>query len=243
MTAAILQLFPRLTDVNGDAQNAAVLARRAAWAGLDAELVVLHPGDAVPAVRPQAVVLGSGVDSSLVRVREALEPWEPALADWAHEGVHIIGIGTGFELLGRSVQIAAETVTGLGLLPGRSAALPDRAAGEIVVESDLGLLVGYENHARGYTPEGGPETPVAPLGRVRHGVGNGDGFEGARNGSVIGTHLHGPLLARNPRIADLILGAGGADSSSDLERADLIAQRTVASALRRTGTAPGSAAG
>lgn len=233
MTATILQLFPRLTDVNGDAQNAAVLAQRARWAGIDAELVIVHPGDSVPTVTPTAVVLGSGVDSSLVRVREALVPFEIAFAEWAGAGTHIIGVGTGFELLGSAIEVEGGEIAGLGLLAGRAAPLPARVAGEIVVETDLGTLVGYENHARGFAPESDAGTPVAPLGRVKAGSGNGNGFEGARNGSVIGTHLHGPFLARNPRVADELLGLGAADVDAAMERADLIANATAAAAIKR----------
>ena len=68
----------------------------------------------------------------------------------------------------------------------------------------LGLptLTGYENHA-GLT-ELGPG--VRPLGRVLAGSGNGgEGREGAVGGRVVGTYLHGPALARNPALADLLL--------------------------------------
>lgn len=236
MTATILQLFPRLTDVNGDAQNAAVLAQRARWAGVDAELVVVHPGDGVPAGTPVAVVLGSGVDSSLAQVREALVPFEAAFADWAGAGVHIIGVGTGFELLGSMIELESGEIAGLDLLPGRATVLPARAAGEIIVETDLGTLVGYENHARGFSPVSDSRTPVSPLGRVKAGSGNGNGFEGARNGTVIGTHLHGPFLARNPKIADELLGLGAADVDAAMERADLIASATAAAAIKRAVT-------
>jgi CobQ-like glutamine amidotransferase family enzyme len=206
---------------------------------MDVELVVVHPGDAVPTAAPLAVVLGSGVDSSLVRVREALVPFEPALADWAGAGAHIIGVGTGFELLGSTIDIDGEEIAGLGLLPGRATALAERAAGEIMVDTDLGTLVGYENHARGFAPASDASTPVAPLGRVRVGSGNGNGFEGARNGTVIGTHLHGPFLARNPRVADELLGLGAADVDAEMERADLMASAIAAAAVKRAGAGRG----
>jgi CobQ-like glutamine amidotransferase family enzyme len=79
-----------------------------------------------------------------------------------------------------------------------------RITGDLVVQAPrLGQLVGFENHARDYV---GAE--ASPLGRVRSGTGNGrgSGQEGVRMGDVIGTHLHGPVLAKNPRLADAILG-------------------------------------
>jgi CobQ-like glutamine amidotransferase family enzyme len=84
-----------------------------------------------------------------------------------------------------------------------------RAVGEVVGEpSDdapgaLPTLTGFENHGGKTTLGPG----VTPLARVIFGVGNGDGSgtEGAVSGRVIGTYLHGPLLARNPALADLLL--------------------------------------
>ncbi|MEI2643375.1 MAG: hypothetical protein V9G10_13915 [Candidatus Nanopelagicales bacterium] len=64
------------------------------------------------------------------------------------------------------------------------------------------MLTGYENHA-GATHLGPDATP---LGMVKAGIGNGDGSEGALSGHIVGTYLHGPCLARNPQIADLLLG-------------------------------------
>src|SRR5262249_12348404 len=72
----------------------------------------------------------------------------------------------------------------------------------------LPALSGYENHA-GVTSIG---PGAAPLGRVRRGTGNGDGsgVDGVWAGRVVGTYLHGPVLARNPALADhLLSGVGG----------------------------------
>ena len=68
----------------------------------------------------------------------------------------------------------------------------------------LPRLTGFENH--GGVSVVGPGR--APLARVEHGIGNGggDGTEGAWSGRVLGTYLHGPVLARNTALADLLLG-------------------------------------
>jgi CobQ-like glutamine amidotransferase family enzyme len=201
VSAAILQLFPELTDVNGDAQNALVLARRAAWAGLDAVVVPVHPGAAVRAERPAAVVLGSSADSVLPRVREALETVRDALAAWLADGVPVLAVGTGLELLAGRVHLDGDVLEGLGLLPGEARPLAARVADDLVVDAAEGRLVGYENHARGLALEPGTE----PLGTVVRGVGDGRGVDGVRQGSLLGTRLHGPVLARNPGLADAVL--------------------------------------
>ena len=159
MTPAVVALFPELTDVNGDAQNALVLQRRAEWAGEDAQVVPVALG-AAPAVDPVAVVLGSRVD-----------------------------LGDG------------GIVEGIGLLPGSTLPLEIRVTDDLVVDAAEGRLVGYENHSRGFRLDPG----VPALGRVVHGIGDGRGVDGVRHGSVLGTRMHGPVLAKNPALADAVL--------------------------------------
>jgi CobQ-like glutamine amidotransferase family enzyme len=201
VTAAILQLFPELTDVNGDAQNALVLARRAAWAGLDAEVVAVPLGGQAPVARPAAVVLGSSTDSALPRVREALETVRVPLEAWLADGVPVLAVGTGLELLAGRVVLDGEAVEGLGLIAGESTPLSARVADDLVVDAAEGRLIGYENHARGLRLEPGAE----PLGTVVRGVGDGRGVDGVRSGALLGTRLHGPVLAKNPAFADALL--------------------------------------
>jgi lipid II isoglutaminyl synthase (glutamine-hydrolysing) len=94
-------------------------------------------------------------------------------------------------------------IPGLGLLDLETAAGIRRLVGEVVTITREGeLLTGFENHGgRSFLGPG-----LEPLGRVLHGGGNnGDGTEGARRGAMFGTYLHGPVLARNPALADLLL--------------------------------------
>jgi CobQ-like glutamine amidotransferase family enzyme len=203
MTLTIVALLPRLQNTNGDAENAAVLAKRAQWAGLDARVVAVDDRDELPE-RVDAVVLGSGSDSSLEASRTALLTMHDELRTWGTDGVPILAVGTGWELLSWGIEGPdGSAVEGLGILPGRAVPSPGRVTGDLVVMSPrFGLLVGFENHARDYVAAEG-----SPLGRVRAGRGNGrdSGQEGVVMGSVIGTHLHGPVLAKNPAFADQLL--------------------------------------
>jgi CobQ-like glutamine amidotransferase family enzyme len=200
VTAAILQLFPELTDVNGDAQNALVLARRAGWAGLEAEVMPASIGTPLPAA-PAVVVLGSSTDSALPRVLEALGAIRAALEAWLADGVPVLAVGTGLELLTERVVLADRVLEGLGLVAGESAPLAARVADDLVVDAAEGRVVGYENHARGLRLGSG----VEPFGTVARGVGDGYGVDGVRAGSLLGTRLHGPVLAKNPALADAVL--------------------------------------
>ena len=197
----IVTLLPRLLDTNGDAANARVLAQRARWAGLSARIVPVESVADLPGT-VDLVVIGSGTDTDLVAARDALSALAEPLRAWLAGGVPVLAVGTGWELLSAGLDLAdGSSVDGLGLVSGRASALPARVTDDLVVDADGLRLLGFENHLRGYA--GG----AAPLGTVPYGTGNGDGSEGAVEGSFIGTHLHGPVLARNPHLADRMLQA------------------------------------
>lgn len=201
-TFTIVTLVPSLLNTNGDAQNADVLARRLQWAGHSARVVAVEHAGELPE-RVDAVVIGSGSDSTLEAARAQLLTMHDELRRWGTEGVPMLAIGTGWELLSWGVESAdGTTVEGLGVLPGRAVPREGRATGDLVVRSPrFGHLVGFENHARDYV-----QAEASPLGRIVAGTGNGrdKGQEGVVMGWVLGTHLHGPVLAKNPAMADAI---------------------------------------
>jgi CobQ-like glutamine amidotransferase family enzyme len=97
---------------------------------------------------------------------------------------------------------------GAGLFPHETVAGDVRMIGDVLLECELDpgsrrQLAGFENHAGRTLLDSGAE----PLGRVVYGFGNdgSSGFEGCRLGNAIGTYLHGPLLPRNPWLADWLL--------------------------------------
>lgn len=232
-------LYPELLGTYGDRGNARILVQRLAWRGVPAELVEAPWGEPVPA-SCDVYVVGGGEDSPQASAAAALIA-EGSLHRAVDGGAAVLGICAGFQILGHSFfgpDGAARA--GLGLLDCATArrASP-RIVGEILVEPNpavgLPALSGYENHA-GLTDLGDGATP---LGTVDIGVGNGDGTEGAIGGRVVGTYLHGPVLARNPALADLILSwfAGELEPLDDSEIGELREERRrfVAAELARRG--------
>ncbi|MBC7442927.1 MAG: cobyric acid synthase [Ramlibacter sp.] len=202
MTTAltIVSLLPEILGTNGDAANARVLAQRSRWAGIDARVVDVRSVDDLPG-RVDAVVIGSGSDSDLVGARDILATMTDHLRRWTTEGVPVLAVGTGWELLSWGIELAdGPVIEGLGIVAGRALPMATRATDDILVATKYGRLVGFENHARSYV---GAE--ASPLGRVESGTGNGGGLEGLVMGNLVGTHLHGPVLARNPSLADHLL--------------------------------------
>lgn len=197
----IVALVPSLFNPNGDAENARVLARRCEWAGVAARVVAIETSADVPA-QVDGVVIGSCADSDLPLGLAGLRSLEGALRGWIDAEAPVLAIGNGWELLAGEIVLAdGQSIRGLGLLEGSALPRAARVVGELVIASSFGTIVGYENHGRDIVGGG------AVLGRVLSGVGNGADSteEGVISGSVFGTHLHGPVLAKNPVFADHLL--------------------------------------
>lgn len=235
MTVSVALLFPDLLGTYGDSGNASILAARLRWRGMDAEVLTIRSGEVVPE-GCEIYVVGGGEDMPQSQAARQLGAGDDggALRRAVDGGAVVLAVCAGMQILGRSfVGPDGLEMEGIGLLdcatsPGKG----PRMVGEIVVDPDpeLGLptLSGYENHA-GVTRVGPGSVPV---GRVRVGSGNGPeaGVDGARTGRVLGTYLHGPVLARNPALADLLLSwaVGPLGPLDDSECEELRAERLSA---------------
>jgi CobQ-like glutamine amidotransferase family enzyme len=199
-------VYPELLGTYGDRGNAEVLAWRAAGHGLAAEVVEVRAGDPVPPSL-DVYVLGGGEDAAQAIAAQLLRsPAGDGLRRAATEGRVVLAVCGAFQLLGRVYRDGrGREIRGLGLLEVETAAGVPRLVGEVVTRTREGeLLTGFENHGgRSWLGPG-----VEPLGTVVCGGGNNasDATEGARQGAVLGTYLHGPVLARNPALADRLLG-------------------------------------
>ena len=230
---SIALLFPELLGTYGDGGNATVLAQRLRWRGVPAEVVQVTAGEAVPR-SCDLYLMGGGEDGPQALAVRELEA-SGALPRALDAGAAVFAVCAGYQILGNQfLGPDGSPHPGLGLLDcstarGRGA----RRVGELVVDPDpaLGLpaLTGYENH-QGVTTLG---PSARPLGRVSVGRGNdaGDGTEGVVGDRVVGTYLHGPALARNPALADLILSwvAGPLDPLDDPE-VDALRRERIAAA-------------
>ncbi|HWE55656.1 MAG TPA: hypothetical protein VG435_09090 [Acidimicrobiales bacterium] len=243
MTVRVALLFPDLLGTYGDSGNAVILTQRLRWRGIDAEMVTIRSGETVPD-DCQLYVVGGGEDRPQAQAARQLGagsaggPLRSAVAG----GAVVLAVCAGLQILGRTfIGPDGQKTDGLGLVdcstvPGTGR----RMVGEIVVDADpdLGLppLTGYENHAGVTTVEPGS----LPFGRVRVGSGNGgeSGHDGVYRGRVLGTYLHGPVLARNPALADLLLGwaVGDLEPLDDSEAESLRKERfgAVAASSRRS---------
>jgi CobQ-like glutamine amidotransferase family enzyme len=198
----IALVYPAVLGTYGDGGNAVVLSQRLRWRGIGAEVLSVDIGQPLPE-SADIYVLGGGEDSAQTLAVSRLA--DGSLRRATERGAGVFAVCAGFQILGESfLDGHGEVHPGLGLIDCRTDRLEgSRAVGELLVETnDTGVLTGYENHG-GRTVLG---PAAAPLGDVRAGIGNGHaGVDGARQGSVVATYLHGPALARNPALADALL--------------------------------------
>jgi CobQ-like glutamine amidotransferase family enzyme len=203
----IVHLYPDLLRTYGDRGNVLTLERRAAWRGFRVAVVSVSRGERIPP-RPGLVFLGGGTDRIQEAIGEDLARRGPELAQAADRGAVVFGVCGGYQFLG-GVYASAEGVEieGLGLLDAETRAGEDRLIGRVTATARLWgeefELVGFENHG-GRTTLAPSATPLATV--QRGGGNNGvDGTEGAVQGTVVGTYLHGPILPANPAFADALL--------------------------------------
>jgi CobQ-like glutamine amidotransferase family enzyme len=238
---SIALVYPDLLGTYGDGGNAVILAQRSRWRGTPADVVEVHAGTPLP-VGCDIYVLGGGEDAPQALAADQLSLDRP-LHRAVDRGAVVFAVCAGLQVIGESFLIAGGKVRpGLGLVDCRTGRTTSkRAVGELVVEPDtalgLGLptLSGYENH--GGVTDLGPS--ARRLGRAVAGVGNGDGHgsEGIVAGRILGTYMHGPALARNPALADLLLAwALGLSAGGELPPLDDAEPEALrAERLRRAG--------
>lgn len=199
-------VLPDVMGTYGDGGNAAVLRRRLLLRGIAAEIVEITLADAVPESLDLYTLGGAEDYAQRLATRHLIA--HPGLQRAAARGAPVLAICAAIQVLGHWYETSAgERVDGVGLLDVTTSPQPSRSIGEVVATPLLaGLsepLTGFENH-RGGTVLG---RDAVPLSAVTQGAGNqeGSGFDGAVQGSVVATYLHGPCLARNPQLADLLL--------------------------------------
>jgi len=204
MNICVAHLYPDYLNIYADRGNIAVLAKRASWRGPDLDVTDIDLHDPIDPHGYDLYYLGGGQDREQLLVAHDLASKADALKQAHADGAAMLAVCGGYQLLGRGYRGShGEDMPGVGLLPLETFAGDTRMIGNVLLETDLGPVAGFENHAGRTILDAGAE----PLGRVVAGFGNDgeSGFEGCRLGRAIGTYLHGPLLPRNPRLADWLL--------------------------------------
>ncbi len=213
----VCALYPELMNIYADRGNLLLLQRRCEWRGIDFQLTRSDLGEPVDPDQADLFYIGGGQDrDQRLCALDLAEVKRDGLHEAAARGAAMLAVCGGYQLLGHSYELGAETLPGVGLVDLRTVRGDGpRLIGNVAIEVELPgldsdparparrILAGFENH--GGRTRLGPG--AQPLGRVLRGHGNdgASGYEGVRAGNVIGTYLHGPLLPKNVWLADWLI--------------------------------------
>ena len=209
MIVRVGHLYPEYLNIYADRGNIAVFARRAAARGHELRVEAVTLETPLAPGRHDLLYIGGGQDREQAMIAPDLADRGETIRAAVEGGAALLAVCGGYQLLGRGYRGRdGSWLEGAGLFPHETVAGGTRMIGDVLLESVLPegsgrTIAGFENHAGRTVLDPGAE----PLGRVVAGYGNdgSSGFEGCRVRRAIGTYLHGPLLPRNPWLADLLL--------------------------------------
>jgi len=222
----LVYLYGDLMNLYGDRGNILALQQRCAWRGIRLQVENVTIGDRFDPAATQLLFFGGGQDAEQAAIsRDLAVRTGEAVEEAIQDGAALLAVCGGYQLLGRSFRTAEGVeIPGTGLFDAYTIAGSRRCVGDVVAEATLDgdrfPLVGFENHSgKTYLMPGGSTAPATdqagprrtvPLARVIVGSGNNgeDATEGARYLGAIGTYLHGPILPKNPWLADWLILTG-----------------------------------
>jgi hypothetical protein len=242
MRIRVAHLYPDYLNIYADRGNIAVLARRAHLRGHELDVRTIGLGDVLEPGSHDLLYVGGGQDREQLLVAPDLAEKGAAVREAVSGGAVVLAVCGGYQLLGRGYRGRdGSLMPGAGLFPHETVAGETRMIGDVLLECELApgerrMIAGFENHAGRTILDSGAE----PLGRVVYGFGNdgASGFEGCRVRRALGTYLHGPLLPRNPWLADWLLAqalahAAGGDPPTLEPLADELEQEAFRVAAER----------
>ena len=206
----ILYLYPDILELYGDYGNIQVLKYRLEKRGITAIIDRYSIGDDSPDFNNYDLVFaGGGADQEQGILANDLIKYKDNIKDAINNGVFFLLICGAYQLFGKYYKSAdGDIVPGLEVFDYYTEAINDRkkrCIGNIIIEANLNgkttKVIGFENH-------GGQTFDILkPFGKVLFGNGNkfGDTQEGYFESNIIATYLHGPLLSKNPQLADYII--------------------------------------
>lgn len=206
----IVHLFPDLLNLYGDGGNVNILEKRCLWRGIPVEVEAIHYGQSTDLAQADIVVMGGGPDREQKLASEGLFAMKDDIKRYVENGGVLLAICGGYQILGENWLMGDESVEGLSIIDAKTVRAGkgfDRLIDNIVLESPIAKLpvVGFENHA-GRTKLGKDAKPFGTvISTVGHGNDDTSGADGVVYKNTIGTYLHGPLLGKNPEVADHLI--------------------------------------
>lgn len=224
MELKICWMYHDIMDLYGDKGNMMVLRKRCEDRGIKVSIDTLSIGQTCDLREYDLLFLGGGADKEQKLLIDDLRSRKENIQAAMDQGSFVLLICGGYQLFGQ-YYISADNakIEGLKFFDyyTTTGSNGTRCIGNIAIECDLDgekiVAVGFENH-------GGQTCEVAsPLGKVLKGYGNSFDAkkEGFYNGQVLATYMHGPLLPKNPKIADFVIYKSLKKRNPDLQLQEL----------------------
>ncbi|MDQ0199333.1 CobQ-like glutamine amidotransferase family enzyme [Neobacillus ginsengisoli] len=203
MEHLLYHFCPDTLNLYGDRGNIICLKKRCEWRGISLHIEEIKNPDDARKTGSDLFMIGGGSDREQSIVTSRLAPLVKEIRAWIEDGVSALTICGGYQFLGDYYEMKnGEKLKGMGILPFYTKAGEDRLMTNLLVESkQFGKVVGFENHG------GKTYHHFETIGKVINGYGNNEesGEEGLHYHHLIGTYLHGPILPKNPKIADYLI--------------------------------------
>lgn len=240
MKLEIAFLYHDLMNIYGDRGNIITMSQRASWRGIEVNVTNLSVGDPVDPAKYDFYFFGGGQDKEQYAVADDLKGQKgQSLKEAAENGAVFLTVCGGYQLMGHYYRPDdGPELRGIGVLDAYTVAGKKRCIGNVIVKTEFGTLVAFENHSgKTYLGSG-----ARPLGRSEVGFGNNaeDGNEGAIQHNVYGCYLHGSVLPKNPHFADHLLKQslqrryGSVDLAPLDDTVEMAAHRTALQRARDT---------
>ena len=199
----IVHLYAAEMNIYVDTGNRLVLQKRLEWREFPVKVSTIGAGEKLPS-DTDIIIAGGGQDAAQSAIQSDFLKKGRQLKSMANDGVTMLLVCGSYQLFGRRfITHTGEHIAGIDVLPLETTAGPERLIGNLVFNTDFGEVVGYENHS-GLTRL---DDKSLAMGRVKKGAGNNgrDKTEGCLYRNIFGTYSHGPVLAKNPYLADEII--------------------------------------
>ncbi len=208
MELDIIEMYPYILNIYGDNGNYQILKKRCEWRGIKVNGYKFKKDEKLDISIEDAdiILMGGASDKAQTILSEDLMKERDLLYNYIENNGVLLAICGSYQMFGnRYVDLNKENIRCLEIFDMESVSSENRLIGNIILENNIGLnpksLVGFENHG-GYTYH-----EYGNLGNVKYGSGNnGEDFkEGLVYKNFIGSYLHGPILSKNPHLADKII--------------------------------------
>lgn len=222
-------LYPDLMSTYGDRGNIIVLQKRCEWRGIEAKVVSITLETPIAKLASCDLIFMGGAQDRQQKLagEDFLKRKGPVVCEMVEKGIPALFVCAAYQFVGQYYKpYKGEKIPGAGIFdlytehPGDQA---KRLIGNVVAKiiSSGITIVGFENHG-GRTYLG---SKMKPFARIIRGFGNNgdDGYEGAVYKNSIGSYFHGPLLPKNPEIADWLITKALSVSLTPLD--DTLAQK------------------